>query len=309
MQIDMKNEKSKGEFKRQEDAFRDWVTSDGSTEYGAEKDRYHLYVSLACPWAHRTLIVRQLMGLNDVVGATVVDPVRDEKGWRFGTGDGFAEDPINGFRFLQEAYRTSDPGWRGRVTVPVLWDKKTNRIVNNSEDDICLMFHQGFGSFSNGKWDLFPQDMVDEQTELSALIYETVNNGVYRAGFAGAQGVHERAVRGVFETLDMLENRLADRRYLLGDMITEADWRLFCSLIRFDAVYYVHFKCNMRRIVDYHHLWGYLRDLYQVDGIAETVNFDHIKRHYYITHPDINPTRFVPVGPVDLDFDAPHGRE
>jgi len=193
--------------------------------------------------------------------------------------------------------------------VPVLWDKKTNRIVNNSEDDICLMFHQGFGSFSNGKWDLFPQDMVDEQTELSALIYETVNNGVYRAGFAGAQGVHERAVRGVFETLDMLENRLADRRYLLGDMITEADWRLFCSLIRFDAVYYVHFKCNMRRIVDYHHLWGYLRDLYQVDGIAETVNFDHIKRHYYITHPDINPTRFVPVGPVDLDFDAPHGRE
>jgi len=305
----MKNEKSKGEFKRQEDAFRDWVTSDGSTEYGAEKDRYHLYVSLACPRAHRTLIVRQLMGLNDVVGATVVDPVRDEKGWRFGTGDGFAEDPINGFRFLQEAYRTSDPGWRGRVTVPVLWDKKTNRIVNNSEDDICLMFHQGFGSFSNGKWDLFPQDMVDEQTELSALIYETVNNGVYRAGFAGAQGVHERAVRGVFETLDMLENRLADRRYLLGDMITEADWRLFCSLIRFDAVYYVHFKCNMRRIVDYHHLWGYLRDLYQVDGIAETVNFDHIKRHYYITHPDINPTRFVPVGPVDLDFDAPHGRE
>lgn len=306
--MDIKKETKKGEFKRQEDAFREWVMREGSSEYGAEKGRYHLYVSLACPWAHRTLIVRQLMGLNDVVGATVVDPVRDGKGWRFGVGDGFSEDPINGFHFLQEAYRASDPSWNGRVTVPVLWDKKTNQIVNNSEDDICLMFCEGFAEFSNDDWDLFPKEMTDEQTNLSERIYETVNNGVYRAGFAGQQAVYERAVREVFDTLDMLEKRLADRRYLMGNLITEVDWRLFCTLIRFDAVYYVHFKCNMRRIVDYPHLWGYLRDLYQVDGIAETVNLDHIKRHYYITHPDINPTGFVPVGPVDLDFDAPHGR-
>ncbi|MGA1196432.1 MAG: glutathione S-transferase family protein [Candidatus Latescibacterota bacterium] len=306
--MNIKDAQSKGEFKRQEDAFRNWVTVDGSSLYASEKDRYHLYVSLACPWAHRTLIVRTLMGLDHVVGATVVDPVRDDRGWRFGTGDGFTEDPINGFHFLQEAYHISDPNWHGRVTVPVLWDKKTRQIVNNSEDDICLMFHKAFVSFSNHKWDLFPQNVADEQAELSNLIYEKVNNGVYRAGFAGAQAVYERAVRGVFETLDMLENRLADRRYLFGDFITEADLRLFCTLIRFDAVYYVHFKCNMRRIVDYPHLWGYLRDLYQVEGIAETVNLDHIKRHYYITHPDINPTRFVPVGPVDLGFDAPHGR-
>ena len=304
----IQNEINKGEFKRQEDAFREWVTSDGSSQYGAEGGRYHLYVSLACPWAHRTLIVRQLMGLNDVVGATVVDPVRDEKGWRFGKGEGFSEDPINGFQFLQEAYRASDPSWNGRVTVPVLWDKKTHQIVNNSEDDICLMFSEAFTEFSNSEWDLFPKDVANEQAELSTLIYETVNNGVYRAGFAGNQAVYERAVQGVFDTLDRLEKRLANRRYLMGNLITEVDWRLFCTLIRFDAVYYVHFKCNMRRIIDYPHLWGYVRDLYQVDGIAKTVNLHHIKRHYYITHPDINPTRFVPVGPVDLDFDAPHGR-
>jgi glutathionyl-hydroquinone reductase len=255
--------------------------------------------------SHQMVLLNMVQKKTDII-CMFLWPVRGHTA--HGTGDGFAEDPINGFRFLQEAYRASDPSWQGRVTVPVLWDKKTNQIVNNSEDDICLMFHQGFGSFSNDEWDLFPNDVADEQAKLSALIYETVNNGVYGAGFAGTQGVYERAVRGVFETLDMLENRLANRRYLLGDMITEVDWRLFCSLIRFDAVYYVHFKCNMRRIVDYPHLWGYLRDLYQVSGIAETVNLDHIKRHYYITHPDINPTRFVPVGPVDLDFDAPHDR-
>lgn len=304
MNID--EEKEGGEFERQEDAFRNWVTEDG--DFQPEAGRYHLYVSLACPWAHRTLIVRKLLGLDTVVGATVLDPVRDNRGWRFGEGDGFTKDPINGFQFLREAYEASDPEWDGRVTVPVLWDTQKNVLANNSEDDICLIFANGFSDFHSKTIALFPEAQAEEQEELSQVIYENVNNGVYRAGFAGSQEVYSRWVGKVFETLDVLEKRLANQRYLMGSQITEVDWRLFCTLVRFDAVYYVHFKCNVRRIVDYPNLWGYLRDLYQVDGVSETVNLDHIKRHYYMTHPDINPTRFVPVGPVDLDFDMPHRR-
>ncbi len=296
-----------GEFKRQEDSFRDWVKADGSTPYAPDAGRYHLYVSFACPWAHRTLIVRKLKGLERAIGFTAVDPVRDERGWAFRDGPGFSRDPINGFQFLSEAYRASDPDFHGRWTVPVLWDTRTKRIVNNSEDDICRMFNDEFGSLANGAVDLFPADLRREQDALSGKIYEHVNNGVYRAGFATEQAAYERAVRDLFSTLDELEARLEKSRFLLGDRCVETDWRLFCTLIRFDAVYHGHFKCNVRRIVDYPHLSGYLRDLYQTPGIADTVNLDHIKAHYYVTHTEINPTRVVPLGPA-LDWNAPHGR-
>ena len=305
--MDIKREQTDGEFERQEDEFHDWVTADGSTGYPAERGRYHLYVSLACPWAHRTIIVRKLRGLEDAVGMTVLDPVRDERGWRFGDGEGLTGDPVEGFTFLSEAYKATNPAFDGRVTVPVLWDKVARRVVNNSEDDICLMLHSAFAAFAGSDPDLFPEALGQEMEAINALVYDSVSDGVYRAGFAGTQEVYEQSVRGLFETLDELEDRLSRSRYLLGDRVTESDWRLFCTLARFDAVYYVHFKCNVRRIVDYPNLWGYLRDLYQHDGIAETVNMDHIKRHYYMTHPDINPTRFVPVGP-ELDLAGPHGR-
>lgn len=296
-----------GEFQRQEDAFRDRISRDGPLP--AVAGRYHLYVSLACPWAHRTLIVRRLKRLEEAIGVTVVDPVRDERGWAFRDGPGHSHDPINGFEFLREAYLTSDPKFRGRWTVPVLWDKETRRIVNNSEDDICRMFNDAFAPADGGAGTptLFPAAIATEQEKLSALIYERVNNGVYRAGFATRQPAYERAVRSLFETLDELETRLAARRFLFGPQAVETDWRLFCTLVRFDAVYHGHFKCNLRRLVDYPHLHGYLRDLYQTPGIAETVNFDHIKRHYYVTHTEINPTQIVPLGPL-LDLNAPHGR-
>ena len=297
-----------GEFERQEDAFRAWVTDDGSSPHPAARGRYHLYISLACPWASRTLIVRNLKGLQDVIGVTVLDPVRDERGWAFSDGNGYSADPINGFHFLSEAYAATDPNFDGRVTVPVLWDKNARRIVNNSEDDICRMFNTVLGQFASSQVDLFPAGIAEEQDRLSKLIYEKVNNGVYRAGFASRQRAYERALKELFEALESLEQRLASRRYLFGDRIVETDWRLFCTLVRFDAVYYGHFKCNLRRIVDYPNLDGYLRDLYQQPGIAETVNLDHIKRHYYMTHEEINPNRIVPLGPI-LDFTRPHGRE
>jgi putative glutathione S-transferase len=299
---------AEGEFERQEDAFRDFVSADGSTPYPAIAGRYHLYISLACPWASRTLIVRHLKTLEDVIGVTVVDPVRDERGWAFRDGPGYSHDPVNGFKFLSEAYAATDPNFDGRVTVPVLWDKQTHRIVNNSEDDICRMFNDVFDAFGNRDVNLFPKDIETEHAKLSSFIYDNVNNGVYKAGFASKQQAYEKPCRTLFAALDELDARLAARRYLFGERIVEADWRLFCTLVRFDAVYYGHFKCNMRRIVDYPNLDGYLRDLYQQPGIAETVNFDHIKRHYYITHDDINPTRIVPIGPV-LDLSRPHGRE
>ncbi len=297
-----------GEFQRQEDAFRAWVTNDGSTAYAVEPGRYHLYVSLACPWAHRTVIVRKLKGLEAAIGLTVVDPVRDERGWAFREGDGFSRDPVNGFSFLSEAYEASKPGYRGRHTVPVLWDKQTRRIVSNSEDDLCRMFDGVFAPLGNSSATLFPPEIADEHAQVAADIYEHINNGVYRAGFATTQGAYERGCRDVFAALDRYEARLAERRFLFGARPVEADWRLFCTLVRFDAVYHGHFKCNLRRIVDYPALWGFLRDLFQQPGVAETVNFTHIKWHYYHTHDDINPTRIVPLGPV-LDLTTSHGRE
>jgi putative glutathione S-transferase len=299
---------TEGEFERQGDAFRAWIRADGSTPFPPETGRYHLYVSLACPWAHRTLIVRQLKKLDYVIGVTVADPVRDERGWAFRDGPGHSHDPVNGFSFLREAYLATEPEFRGRWTVPVLWDKQTRRIVNNSEDDICRMFNDEFNNLGGSKAiDLFPAGRAPEQEALSREIYERVNNGVYRAGFATRQRAYERAARDVFAALDEFEKRLAIHRYLLGATPVESDWRLFCTLVRFDAVYHGHFKCNIRRIVDYPNLQGYLQDLYQTPGIAQTVNFDHIKRHYYMTHDGINPTRIVPVGP-DLGLSAPHHR-
>lgn len=297
-----------GEFNRQEDAFRGWVKRDGSTPYKPARGRYHLYVSLACPWAHRTIILRKLKGLEDTISMTVVDPVRDERGWAFRDGPGHSEDPVNGFQFLGEAYRATDPDYRGRVTVPVLWDKETKRIVSNSDDDLLRMLNSEFNEFATNDSDFYPPGLRAEIDQLNQRIYERVNNGVYRAGFATAQRPYERAANKLFQTLDELDARLATQRYLLGRSTTESDWRLFPTLIRFDAVYHGHFKCNVRRIVDYSNLWPYLRDLYQHDGIAETVNLDHIKRHYYMTHGEINPTRIVPIGPA-LDLQRPHGRE
>lgn len=299
---------AEGEFERQEDAFREWITNEPDAPYPPEPDRYHLYISLACPWASRTLIARHVKGLSDIVGVTVVDPVRDERGWAFRDGPGYSTDPVNQFAYLSEAYRASDPNFDGRVTVPVLWDKKRRRIVNNSEDDICRMLNSAFPSARNTGTDLFPEAIAREHGALSAFLYDNINNGVYRAGFATSQKAYERACRSLFAALDQMEERLASRRFLFGNFIVDADWKLFCTLIRFDAVYHGHFKCNLRRIVDYPALDAYLCDLYQQPGIASTVNLDHIKRHYYITHTEINPTQIVPVGPL-LDFTRPHYRE
>jgi putative glutathione S-transferase len=297
-----------GAFKRQEDAFRDWVKRDGSTPYPPERGRYHLYVSFACPWAHRTIILRKLKGLEGAIGMTVVDPVRDARGWAFRNGPGHSEDPVNGFQFLSEAYRATDPNYRGRVTVPVLWDKQMKRIVSNSDDDLLRMLNSEFADFGTNDYDFYPAELRSEIDALNKIVYERVNNGVYLAGFATRQRPYERAAKQLFATLDQLDTRLASQRYLLGHRMTETDWRLFPTLIRFDAVYHGHFKCNVRRIVDYENLWPYLRDLYQHDSVAETVNLDHIKRHYYMTHDEINPTRIVPIGPA-LGLRAPHGRE
>ncbi|MSQ77023.1 MAG: glutathione S-transferase family protein [Nitrospiraceae bacterium] len=296
-----------GAFKRQADAFNGWVTDDGQSGYPAAQGRYHLYVSWACPWAHRTIIVRKLKRLEDVIGMTVVDPIRDDRGWAFREGPGHSLDPINGFQFLSEAYRTTDPDYRGRVTVPVLWDTATKRIVSNSDDDLMRMFNSAFNRFTDSRLDLYPEARRKDIDELNTFIYENVNDGVYRAGFATSQRVYEKAVRRLFDALDQLDARLKTQRYLFGAQFVETDWRLFVTLIRFDAVYHGHFKCNLRRIADYPNLFGYLKDLYQTDGIADTVNFDHIKRHYYVTHDDINPTRIVPLGP-DQDLRTPHNR-
>lgn len=290
-----------GEFERQEDAFRSWVRPDGDARHDVAVDRYHLYVSLACPWASRTVIVRHLLGLEHAIGLTVMDPIRDDRGWAFRDGPGYTTDPVNGFAFLSEAYLASDPDFKGRVTVPVLWDKQLGHIVNNNEDDICRMFNDSFRVLATRDLDLFPADLAQEQAKLSEFIYENVNNGVYRAGFASTQQSYEKACRSLFEALDQLEERLSKNRYLFGHRIVETDWRLFCTLVRFDAVYHGHFKCNVRRITDYPHLQAYLVDLYRQPGIAETVNIDHIKRHYYFTHDDINPTQIVPIGPA-LDW-------
>jgi putative glutathione S-transferase len=295
-----------GSFERQGDVFRDWVTADGSSGYPAQAGRYHLYVSLACPWACRTAIVRKLKGLEAAIGMTVVDPIRDERGWRF---TGAQPDPLNGWAFLSEAYTATDPGYRARVTVPVLWDKERGRIVSNSDDDIMRMFETQFDAVAlDPQLDLYPRELRAQIDALNEQLYEGFNNGVYRAGFATSQAAYERAAFRVFDTLDRMEERLAEKRYLFGTRPLESDWRFFVTLVRFDPVYYGHFKCNLRRIVDYPNLYGYLRDLYQLDGIAETVDFDQIKRHYYITQDEINPTGIVPIGPI-LDLWAPPGRD
>ncbi len=295
-----------GAFVRQTSAFRDRVTSDGSSGYPAVAGRYHLYVSLACPWAHRTIIVRELKGLTDAIPMTIVDPVRDERGWRFLPEE---PDPVNGFEFLAEAYATTDPAFDARVTVPVLWDTVTGRIVNNESADLVEILNSEFDAVATRpELDLFPKELREEVDELNAWIYDRINDGVYKSGFASSQSAYEAAVIPLFEALDALEERLSDRRFLFGDAQTLADWRLFTTLVRFDPVYVGHFKCNLRRIYDYPNLFGYLRDLYQTPGVAETVDFDHIKRHYYVTHGDINPTRIVPVGPMQ-DLTTPHGRQ
>ena len=297
----------RGEFVRQESAFREWVTADGSSGFPAEPGRYHLYVSYACPWAHRTIIFRKLKGLENVVGMTVVDPIRDERGWAFSDDVG-GPDPINDFRFLAEAYHATDPGFDGRVTVPVLWDTKSRRIVNNESSEIIRMLNSEFNEWATADGgDLYPEAIREEIDAVNAEVYESVNNGVYRCGFAATQEAYDSAYEKLFAALDQLESRLADRRFLMGNARSEADWRLFTTLVRFDPVYVGHFKCNERRLVDYPNLWAYTRDLYQTPGVAETVNFDHIKRHYYVTHRKINPTGVVPRGPV-LDFAEPHDR-
>ncbi|NUB15857.1 glutathione S-transferase family protein [Azospirillum brasilense] len=297
---DTKN--SGGAFVRPETQFRNWVRADGSTPFQPEAGRYHLFVSLACPWAHRTLILRKLKGLEDVIGVTVVDPLMREEGWTFPEPD-----PITGSTRLHEVYTKADPTYSGRVTVPVLWDRKTGTIVSNESAEIVRMLNREFDAFGDASLDFYPAELAEEIDRLNAFVYDRVNNGVYKAGFATSQEKYEQAFDALFAALDELDERLAKQRYLLGNRQTEADWRLFTTLVRFDAVYVGHFKCNLRRIADYPNLSGYLRDLYQVPGVAETVDFHHIKRHYYASHTMINPTGVVPKGPA-LDLDAPHER-
>lgn len=294
-------------FERPPAKFRDWISSDGSTEYPAEAGRYHLYVSWACPWAHRTVIGRRLKGLEDVIGLSVVDPIRDERSWAFTGGE--YSDPLHGWRFLSEAYDATDPDYDGRISTPVLWDERSGRIVNNESADVLRMMSTGFGDLASDDVDLIPAEHLDEIDALNRRTYETVNNAVYRAGFGRDQAVYEEVVREMFATLDELDDRLADRRYLFGDEPVETDWRMFVTLVRFDAVYNIHFKCSLKRIADYPNLWPYVRDLYQEHGIADTVRPQEYRAHYYRTHPSINPSAIVALQPAVVDFTAPHHRE
>jgi len=300
---------ARGAFVRQRYAFRDRFTADGSSGFPAVSGRYHLYVSLACPWAHRAIIVRRLLGLEEVISMSVVDPIRDERGWAFREGEGHGPDPVNGFQFLSEAYLRTDPTFNQRVTVPCIWDRLNGRLVTNNFPDITIDFETQFTAFHRpGTPDLYPESLRQEIDEVNQLIYTDVNNGVYKAGFAASQEAYEMAVTALFQRLDWLEERLAGQRFLVGNQLTEADIRLFTTLVRFDAVYHGHFKCNLRRLVDYPNLWPYARDLYQREGFGDTVNFDHIKRHYYMTHEKLNPSRIVPLGPL-VDWNEPHQRE
>ena len=308
-------EANEGRFERDISRFRNWVTVDGSAGpsgtdgFKAEPNRYHLYVSLACPWAHRTLIFRKLKGLEDMITVSVVHPLMHENGWTFAEGEGVISDPIHNAKYMHEVYTAAKSDYSGRVTVPVLWDKKKNTIVSNESSEIIRMFNSAFDEVgANKEVNLLPEALRSEIDELNDFVYPNINNGVYKTGFATTQEAYDEAVIDLFKALDTIEARLESNRYLTGDTITEADWRLFTTLVRFDPVYVGHFKCNIRRIVDYPNLWGYTRDLYQVPGVAETVNMDHIKTHYYGSHDTINPTLIVPRGP-ELDFMAPHGRE
>ena len=305
---------SQGRFVRSESQFRNWLTPDGSAGptgkagFRAEPDRYHLYVSFACPWAHRTLIYRKLKGLEEFLPLSAVNTYMGKEGWTFAAGPGVIPDFVNNVERLYELYTIADRKYSGRATVPVLWDKKERTIVSNESADIIRMLNSAFDGSGATPLDFYPEPLRAEIDELNALIYPNVNNGVYRTGFATTQDAYEEAFEQLFAALDSLEQRLSTRRYLTGPQVTEADWRLFTTLVRFDPVYFGHFKCNRRRVVDYPNLWGYTRDLYQTPGVAETVHVDLIKRHYYGSHANINPTGIIPRGP-DIDYSAPHNRE
>ena len=297
-----------GEFVRPKYPFQGRITADGSSGYRAQPGRYHLYVSLACPWAHRSVIVRQLLGLEPVISQSVVDPIRDGRGWAFRDGPGYTPDPVNGFTLLREAYQATEPGYDGHVSVPVLWDRETGRIVSNNFPDITIDLETQFGEWATPGVDLYPAALRPEIDALNERIYATVNNGVYRCGFATTQEAYNEAVATLFDTLADLDGRLAGQRYLVGSSVTEADVRLWVTLARFDAVYVTHFKANLRRLADFPNLWPYARDLYTIPAFGQTTNFEHIKNHYYRTHPQLNPLRIVPAGPI-LDWTMPHGRE
>lgn len=301
-----------GKFVRTNAKFRNWITAGGKDApsgkaYPAEAGRYHLYVSYACPWAHRTLIFRKLKGLEAMISLSVVNHYMGSDGWTFHETDGVIPDPIHDAEFLHEIYTAANPDFTGRVTVPVLWDKKTGTIVSNESSEIIRMFNSAFDHLGAKPGDFYPEALRKEIDAVNERVYHTFNNGVYKCGFATSQEAYEEAFVELFETLDWIEARLSEQRYLVGDEITEADWRLFTTLLRFDSVYYGHFKTNLRRIVDYPNLWAYTRELYQVPGVRDTVNMHHIKHHYYGSHETINPTRIVPLGPA-IDFDEPHGR-
>ena len=303
-----------GRFVRKDASFRNWITSDGSAGptgeggFKAEAGRYHLYVSLACPWAHRTVIMRAMKGLESAVTVSVVNWLMLEDGWTFEPAEGVVSDPIHGAAFMHQVYTASDARYTGRVTVPVLWDRETGRIVNNESSEIIRMFNSAFDDVGASPGDFYPEALQSEIDDLNSRIYDTVNNGVYRAGFATTQAAYDEAVGPLFETLDWLEERLADNRYLVGDRLTEADIRLFTTLVRFDAVYVGHFKCNVSRIDDYPNLSDFVRDIFQKPGVDATVNFHHIKRHYYESHRTLNPSGVVPAGPAQ-DFTTPHDRD
>ena len=304
---------SDGKFVRDQAGFRNWITVDGSAGssgeagYKAEVGRYHLYVSHACPWANRTMIFRALKGLEEMVSVSIVHWYMDENGWTFKNGDGVIADPIHNAQFMHQIYTAAKPNMSGRVTVPVLWDKKSGTIVSNESSEIIRMFNSAFDKIGALHGDFYPENLRGEINAINDRIYSTVNNGVYKAGFATTQEAYEAVVVPLFDTLDWLDELLGEKRYLTGSQITEADWRLFTTLIRFDPVYVGHFKCNLKRIADYNHLPAYVRELYQIKGVAETVNMDHIKKHYYASHATINPTRIVPMGP-EIDLTLPHGR-
>jgi putative glutathione S-transferase len=295
-----------GSFRRQESRFRRWVSAQDGSPFPPDPGRYHLYVSRACPWAHRTIIARALMGLEDAIGISFVDPIRDERGWAF-TGGEYV-DGVNGFSFLSEAYAATDPGYDARVTVPVLWDRASGVIVSNESADILRMLGTVFAPLADHPVDLYPEALRSEIDALSDRIYDNVNNAVYKAGFATRQQVYEREVDALFTMLDELDERVAGQRFLVGAAPVETDWRLFTTLVRFDAVYQIHFKCSLRKLIEYEHLWPYARDLYQWPGVADTVDFDEIRRHYYLTHPMINPSGLVAVRPA-ASFESPHKRE
>jgi len=306
-------EKNKGQFMRSEAQFRNWITPDGAAGssgqvgFKAEKNRYHLYVSYACPWANRALIFRKIKGLEKMISLSVVHWHMAEEGWTFQEGEGVIDDPFFNASYLREIYLQADNNYSGRVTVPILWDKKTKTIVSNESADIVRMFNSAFNEIGAAEGDYYPQELREEIDALNKRIYDSVNNGVYKAGFATTQSVYEAAVVDLFESFDWLEHILEKQRYLTGDKITEADWRLLTTLVRFDSVYYGHFKCNLKHLVDYPNLWAYICDLYQQPGISETINMHHIKNHYYGSHNMINPTGIVPLGP-EIDFHQTHGR-